>query len=539
LPWLDAPLDVRVNIADACNAFSTGDSVHFYQASAECQNTARVADIVYHELGHSFHNQSIIPGAGGFEASMVEGIADFFAANITNDSGIGRGLHFDDAAVRELDPEGGERVYPRDLSLVSHTTGLIIGGTLWDLRTQLVAKHGVAQGITATEKIFLGIMQRAGDLTMAYQAALVADDDDGNLANGTPNRCIIESAFGRHGLAGTELRETSLSAPVVDGGTVSVSVVTPATTTCPPARATAVTLRWRMRGDSTLAAIPMTAAGATWSAALPEVPDGSVLEYQVVAALDTSETLHLPDNPADPYYQLFVGDATELWCERFDADPRWMQDGDIEWEVAMASAASVRAGDPPTAAAGGTWLGTSLRGEGRYRADILTKITSPSVDATGWGSVHLQFRRWLVIEDAKLDVATVRVNGQQVWANASNESASLDHVDKEWRFVDFDITPHASAPVSVAWTLASDARRQLGGWNLDEICIVARDKQPRCGDGIVDEGEDCDGSDDCSDTCEAPGGGCCSSSDDAAASSLVLALLVGLGQFVMIFVRRR
>ena len=539
LAWLDQPLAIHVNIDQTCNAFSTGDSIHFFKASAECQNSARVADIVHHEFGHSFHNQSIIQGAGGFDSSIVEGVADFFAANVSGDSGIGRGLGYDNKAVRELDPIGSERVYPRDVTAVSHTTGLIIGGALWDLREQMIAKLGEAPGIAATERIFLGILQRAPDLTMTYTAALVADDDDGDLGNGTPHGCLIESAFGRHGLAGASFRETRLLAPVIEGQHVSVTVDTPAGTTCAPAAVTAMRLSWHT-GENVPTDLAMTAAGATWSADLPAQPDGTVVQFQIVATLDTSETLLLPDNPADPLYQLFLGNATEIWCEHFDADPGWKQTGTVEWDVAVSNPANNASGDPTSAFAGTTWLGTDLRADGRYRADILTSIQTPAIDASSYGRVHLQFRRWLVIEDAALDVATVRVNGTQLWANATNDTDSLDHIDREWRFVDFDVTRFASTPISVAWTLASDPLRQLGGWNLDEICLVGLDKQQVCGDGILDVGEQCDEvSDDCDVvTCRRVqnDGGCCSASPHSFMSMLLGLLLI---QFVTIFARRR
>ena len=538
LAWLDQQIEVHVNGENEdCNAFSSGDSIHFYKASAVCENTARVADVVQHEFGHSFHQQSIIAGVGAFDGSMTEGIADFFAANISNDSGIGRGVFLDDSPVRELDPIGSERVYPRDFGGGVHNSGLIIGGALWDLREQLIGKLGAVAGVAATEKVYLGILQRAADLTMTYQAALVADDDDGNLGNGTPNGCAIESAFGRHGLAGADFRETRLVTPVIEGRRVTVAVDTPAATMCPPATVTAMKLAWRV-GTGALSEVAMTNSGATWSADLPAQPDGTVIEYQIAAALDTSETLLLPDNAADPLYQTFVGAATEIYCEHFATDPHWKQGGTVanEWDVAVSNATN-NAGDPATAFAGTLWLGTDLRADGRYRADILSTIETPPIDATRFEHVHLQFRRWLVIEDSALDVATVRVNGQQIWANATNDTDSLDHIDREWRFVDFDISQYARDPVTITWTLASDPLRQLGGWNLDEICVVGIDRRPTCGDDVVDPDEECEpGIDEhCTETCERRNddGGCCSG------SASLPTLLFGLLQFVMILLRRR
>ena len=74
----------------------------------------------------------------------------------------------------------------------------------------------------------------------------------------------------------------------------------------------------------------------------------------------------------------------------------------------------------------------------------------------------------------------------------------------------------------------SDNSTEYGGWTLDDVCLVGYPKLPLCGDGVVDDGEDCDDGntvdgDGCSAVCttEAPagGGGCCSAQRDARARS--------------------
>jgi len=119
----------------------------------------------------------------------------------------------------------------------------------------------------------------------------------------------------------------------------------------------------------------------------------------------------------------------------------------------------------------------------------------------------------------------------------------------------------------VVWDLATDEGLQLGGWHIDDVCVVASldsicgdgvrspyeqcddgdansdgagstcrtwCQKPQCGDGIIDTLEECDpgpdGSDDCSAQCTFinDDGGCCSSARGAG-GSLVLAGLVLLG----------
>ena len=38
------------------------------------------------------------------------------------------------------------------------------------------------------------------EIATSYEAFLFADDDDGDLSNGTPNQCLLIEAFGDHGL---------------------------------------------------------------------------------------------------------------------------------------------------------------------------------------------------------------------------------------------------------------------------------------------------------------------------------------------------
>ena len=68
--WLDEAIPVIVNIDDDCNAFSDGNSINFFTSGGGCANTAQLADVVYHEFGHSIHSQSVIPGVGQFNVSL-------------------------------------------------------------------------------------------------------------------------------------------------------------------------------------------------------------------------------------------------------------------------------------------------------------------------------------------------------------------------------------------------------------------------------------------------------------------------------------
>jgi cysteine-rich repeat protein len=531
--WLDTQFPFNVNEDGSCNAFATATDVHFFRASAMCQNTGRLADIVFHEFGHSFHyNSFLLTGAPASELS--EGLADFNAANITEDPGIGRGFFYTDEPDRDIDPPGRELAYPQDVVAVDpHQTGLIISGALWDLRTELVRELGHGPGVNATEKVFAGILQRAADIPSTYMAALVADDDDADLGNGTPHYCAIERAFGRHGLA-PGFMDTVIGTPVIDGSTISVAVTPPASADCPASQVTAIHVTWHA-GDGVPSTFDLQ-PGSPWTGAFPSLPPGTLVRYTVEAMRDDGTSVVFPQNPADPEYQWFVGPAINIWCDPMDHDPMWNQSGNygVEWNWGQPTAGG---GDPYGSHTGLDALGTQVGGNGLYLGTTSTWIETPAIDVSTYAQVHLQYWRWLTVEDRAYDAATIQVNGQVAWQNAISNGKTLDHLDREWRFQDVDLTPYITdGTAQVRWTLDSDSSNQFGGWTLDDVCIVALIKYPLCGDGVVDPGEQCDdgnttSGDGCSKQCidepTAGGGGCSAASEPG---GLLLLLLAGLAR---------
>jgi uncharacterized protein (TIGR03382 family) len=151
------------------------------------------------------------------------------------------------------------------------------------------------------------------------------------------------------------------------------------------------------------------------------------------------------------------------------------------------------------------------------------------------------------------------------------DSSSIHHIDKEWRFHDVPLSGKTfGTKLTVSFDVTSDEGLELGGWQLDDLCIVANVNSicgdgikspteacdegtentnlpnrcrtycglPACGDAIVDDGEECDdgidGSSDCTETCMSKTGGelsgCCSTGRGPG-SAIALAFLVGLFLF--------
>lgn len=217
IAWLDTNITANVNIADTCNAFWDG-TANFYRSGGGCNNTGEIADVMQHEWGHGLDGNT-----RGGDSATGEGTADHVAMMITHSSIIGPYFRVSGSGVRQLDKSldskgtltstnattlCGTGSCSGPLGRECHCEGEIYGQTGWDLAQALVSKHGVNTGWWEHERIFFNSLAQAGTYTpnqadSIYDAYLAADDDNGNLADGTPNGAEIFNAFNAHGIAGT------------------------------------------------------------------------------------------------------------------------------------------------------------------------------------------------------------------------------------------------------------------------------------------------------------------------------------------------
>lgn len=553
---LDQQLTVNVNIDQGCNAFFDGTSVNFFRRTNRCENTGRLEDVVLHEYGHRIHTAEIVAGVGAFDAAMSEGVADFFAASVIGDPGVGRGFNFTDVPLRDLDPPDMEWTWPRDIGEI-HRTGMIYGGIFWDLRKQFIADFGHEAGVALVNKLFVGSMRYAADIPSSLVAALAVDDDDGDLSNGTPHECAIRAAFGSHGVA---TASGSVAAPGrVDGEPSSVGItvdITGAPGRCLTDQLIGASLSWQVGSASVPArgsveAVPV--GPFRFAAQLPVFPNETML-FTVSARFLAGPPLTLADNPADSAYQLYAGRTEVLYCTDFENGSPFATgwstataDGKPSpWQWGMPTSGKT---DPHRANSGARVLSLGLDSD--YSPKQNSWVEMPEVDVGNYSDVRLQYWRHLAVEDSHFDQARITANDVVVWQNHTADNgdmSSLHHIDRQWRFHDVPLSSRVSdRKLRVAWSLRSDEGLNLGGWALDDVCIVAnpnsicgdgitssteqcddgmanadapdkcrtRCRLPACGDRIVDDAEQCDagpdGSADCSSECKtvaAASGGC-------------------------------
>jgi cysteine-rich repeat protein len=280
-----------------------------------------------------------------------------------------------------------------------------------------------------------------------------------------------------------------------------------------------------------------------------------VVRFRIEVDLQDGNALAFPENLADPEYEFYAGQVEELYCTDFETDPfadGWThgavggasesETDDWVWGVPMSPASS---NDPVAAFSGENVIGNDLGGEldGLYSANVDTFVASPMIDVGVFSDVRVHYRRWLTVEDAFYDQATITANGREAWTNLNSdmgEQSSTHHLDREWRFQDVPVSDFITdGKLQVRFGLDTDAGLQFGGWTIDDFCIVATPgvvcgdgtrtgaetcddgeansntepdacrtscREAACGDGVVDSGEACDDGnvedgDDCSADC--------------------------------------
>lgn len=509
LGWLDGQIQVNVNLNSTCNAYSDGQATNFFKSSSMCENTARLPDVVFHEFGHTVHFHAIIRGVGRFDTALSEGASDYLSGTLHNDPKMGRGFFRDNRALRDLDPPSSEAMWPDDINPDPHITGLIFGGAMWDLRKNLIASLGETAGVEVADSLWFAVLRRAVDIPSSYAEILAADDDDGDLSNGTPHICDINQAFALHALA-DRAAANPVGTPIADG----LDIALPAQTmsTCASGRIASATLSWNLRRDPSQAGTVALSPGPNgYAAQIPQpalTPQhaGEVVRYKVEVRLMDGKVLSFPDNPADPMYEVFVGESINLYCTDFEGDPfaeGWAHalvsgpatghPDDWQWGAPAGLAGS---GDPKVAFSGmnavGNDLGITRGWNGKYTRQTINALNAPPVEVMGHTNIHVQYRRWLTVEDGLYDHASIYANDTKIWSNAASAMTvgNVHHLDREWRFHDVDLSAAVrDGSARVKFEMASDAALEFGGWTIDDLCVVA---VPTCGNGVVEGSEACD-----------------------------------------------
>ena len=280
-PWLEATLTANVNINQACNAFWNGSTVNFYRSgsvgSTFCANTGENAAVALHEFGHGLDQRT---NGSSPENGSGEAFGDTVAFLETRESCIGRnfrpgvpcsfGCNAACTGVRDVNvapevrPSTIEQApaacrrpglacpyftptgfpYQGPMRYEGHCESLIASGAVWDMIEGFRNRYGEGAGWALGERIWYESLFQTGSAYQVvaggqcnpsatvngcggdnwYTVFLSLDDDNGNLADGTPNADLIWGAFNAHGIAcGGSAPPVSSTCPALAAPVLSVA----------------------------------------------------------------------------------------------------------------------------------------------------------------------------------------------------------------------------------------------------------------------------------------------------------------------------
>lgn len=482
-------LTAIVNSNQNCNAYYDGN-INFFEAGQGCNNTGQIADVIYHEWGHGFHYYSV-QNIYSIDGSVSEGVGDAVASFMTLDPTIAPYFMTNGAGIRDVSED---RVYPQDVVGEVHEDGLIFVGAVWDMTEEIEKTAGETphtiqgNGWAESVNLFKNGIKANNTLETAFEDFLVADDDNNDLADGTPHICELITAFGLHGLGfgaqtggglvtidhlslGNQPAQTPIDftgttaniAPQCTGGSISE-----------------VRVRWSIDGrnyDST----PLSLQGDNFSGSIAGLPDGTIVSYYIEAVDGDGNTASWPPGGEIAPYTFYVGGLEEVWCANLDNDDGGFshallsgqdQEGADDWIYGAPNGLS----DDPTEAYTGVSVWGNDKGGGQYngayQANIQNRLSSVAIDIGNDDHLILQYRRWLNVEDGVYDHARVYANEDVVWENhASSERIGNEQTqDVDWVLHTVDLSALTN-PLTLGWEIESDGGLEFGGWNIDDICV--------------------------------------------------------------------
>lgn len=224
--WLKKTLTANMNINKSCNAYWSSGTINHYRSGNGCRNTGELAGVFVHEWGHGMDANDLVSGV----SYPGEGIADMYAALRLGKSCTGRGFYTNQVCsgngdpcktctgVRDIDylqrSSGNPHTYTWSNSKCSsvHCLGVTYAEAIWSLWKRELPKYYGYDDTTSLEVTTFLTYKAAGMVqtwfsgsppnggcggTSGYMSFLAADDDNGNLNDGTPRKCltILQECF--------------------------------------------------------------------------------------------------------------------------------------------------------------------------------------------------------------------------------------------------------------------------------------------------------------------------------------------------------
>jgi hypothetical protein len=389
---------------------------------------------------------------------------------------------------------------------------------LWDLRENLLLSQPATYRTTLANLAIDSVLLHTGtgiapDITIDF---LTLDDNDSNIANGTPNYADINNAFTLHAMPGPALQLIGFSFPSgqpdfvspAGGATIDFNVSAVAGT---PAAGSGK-FYYRVGPTGTFTQASVTSLGAnSYRATLPSAPCGSTIQYYVSANATSGAVVNDPvDAPASFFAAVAATGLDEVFVDTVETALGWT----LSTAGDTATAGLWTRGDPLGTISGTTQVQPEndvtanpgvncfFTGQGTGgtlgQADVdggFTTLTSPTMDASG-GAAYISYFRWYSNQQGgspNADTFRVQIsnNNGATWTALETVGPTGPEVNGGWIFKEFLVSDFVTPTAQVKVRFIAD---DAGAGSLIEAAVdEVRMKTVACGnpadlngDGSID-----------------------------------------------------
>ncbi len=383
------------------NAWWDG-TINFCIAGDGYENTGEIQGVVHHEFGHGVQNHII--GWQGNQG-LGEGNGDILACLITQDPALGRGF-FSDNCLDGLRNAENNLIYPDHVVGVEiHSAGMVILGFTWDAMILMQDIYGEEEGtrISAYNWHFgRKLLQPTSQPDQVF-ATFFADDDDGNLDNGTPNHDYYCQAAGNHNFDCPEILVGVLFShtPLTDTTDTENPYVVSAEiwSTESELVSSSTILSWRYNGGAWNELEMVSGAGNTHTAEIPAQQPGGI-DYFLSAADGAGNTASVPALAPDAMINFLVA----ISIDPVEVEGTWSVGSGTDnatsgvWEHVDPVSTSAQPEDDHTVDGTKCWVtGQQQSGQSDGFNDVdggATSLLSPMYDLSEYSEATVRYWKW-------------------------------------------------------------------------------------------------------------------------------------------------
>jgi subtilisin family serine protease len=164
---------------------------------------------------------------------------------------------------------------------------------------------------------------------------------------------------------------------------------------------------------------------------------------------------------------------TILYSAAMDSNPGWTLD--TGWAWGTPAGGGSHGLDPTSGRTGSNVIGYNLNGDYGNNMAIARYARTPAFSCSGCSNIRLRFWRWLGVESANFDHATIEVstNGT-TWTTVWNHTGG-SFSDTAWQFMEYALPAAVSnqPTVYLRWGMGpTDDTVTYPGWNIDDVEVV-------------------------------------------------------------------